>query len=652
MPQPLWTPSAERVAASRMEAFRRFVNERQALSPADYPALHAWSIEERVRFWQAIVEFFDIRFQRLPRTVLEESLAMPGAHWFPGATLNFAQHLLRRRDSHPALVAIGEDDSRECLTYAQLAEQVAGLQRALQAAGVGVGDRVAAFMPNTWQTVVGMLATTSLGATWSSCSPDFGTQGVIDRFGQIEPKVLIACAGYRYAGKTLDLTAKLNDILPRLPSLEQLVVVPYARPAARAEDFAGIGARVSLWDDFFRPGGQPAFVPVPFEHPLYILYSSGTTGVPKCIVHGTGGMLLQHVKEHGLHTDLGPDDTLFYFTTCGWMMWNWLVSGLALGATLVLYDGSPFHPGSERLMDLADAEGISVFGTSAKYLAALEKAGVRPRDSHRLERLKTVLSTGSPLAHESFDYVYRHIKPDVCLSSISGGTDIAACFALGNPVLPVWRGELQCKGLGMAVEVWDDDGHPLHGEKGELVCTRHFPSMPVGFWNDPDGEKYRSAYFERFPGVWAHGDYAEETEHGGMIIHGRSDAVLNPGGVRIGTAEIYRQVEKIEQVLEAIAIGQDWDGDVRVVLFVRLREGVVLDDTLRERICQTIRSNTTPRHVPARIAQVNDIPRTISGKIAEIAVRHAVHGRPVKNTDALANPQALEEFHDRPELRS
>ncbi|MBA1275857.1 acetoacetate--CoA ligase [Stutzerimonas azotifigens] len=649
MQEPLWTPSPERVAATRMDAFRRFVSERYALDLADYAALHAWSVAEREAFWQAIASFFEVRFAQPATAVLEEGEQMPSARWFPGATLNFAEHLLRRRDERPALVAIAEDGSRETLTHAELAAHVAGLQRSLREAGVGIGDRVAAFMPNTWQTIVGMLACTSLGATWSSCSPDFGTQGVIDRFGQIEPKVLIACAGYRYAGKTLDLTAKLNEILQQLPSLQQLIVVPYARPEARVEDFQ-TGAKVALWSDFYAPGGEPEFTPVPFDHPLYILYSSGTTGVPKCIVHGTGGVLLQHVKEHGLHTDLGEDDTLFYFTTCGWMMWNWLVSGLALGATLVLFDGSPFHPGASRLMDLIDAEGISLFGTSAKYLAALEKAGVKPRESHRLERLKGVLSTGSPLSHESFEYVYRDLKADVCLSSISGGTDIVSCFALGNPVLPVRRGELQCKGLGMDVQVWDEEGRRVVGEKGELVCARHFPSMPVGFWNDADGEKFRSAYFETFPGVWAHGDYAEETEHGGLIIHGRSDAVLNPGGVRIGTAEIYRQVEKIDEVLESIAIGQEWDGDVRVVLFVRLRDGAALDDALCTRICQTIRANTTPRHVPAKILAVPDIPRTISGKIVELAVRNVVHGKPVKNTDALANPEALEHFRNRPEL--
>lgn len=650
MQQPLWTPSAERIAASRMDAFRRFVNQRHGLQLADYPALHAWSVEQREAFWQAIVDFFEIRFHSPAECVLREGPAMPDAQWFPGATLNFAEHLLRRRDGHPALVAIAEDGSREQLSYAQLAAHVAGLQRALRNAGVGIGDRVAAFMPNTWQTVVGMLASASLGATWSSCSPDFGTQGVIDRFGQIEPKVLIAAAGYRYAGKSLDLTDKLNEILRQLPSVQQLVLVPYANLDVRTMDCQS-AASISLWQDFYQPGGAPQFTPVPFDQPLYILYSSGTTGVPKCIVHGTGGTLLQHVKELGLHTDLGATDTLFYYTTCGWMMWNWLMSGLAMGATLVLYDGSPFHPEPTRLIDLIDAEDISIFGTSAKFIAALEKAGVRPRKSHELLSLKAILSTGSPLAHESFEYIYRDVKADLCLSSISGGTDIVSCFALGNPTLPVWPGELQCKGLGMDVQVWDEDGRSLHGGKGELVCARHFPSMPVGFWNDAGGEKFRAAYFDTFPGVWAHGDYAEETEHGGLVIHGRSDAVLNPGGVRIGTAEIYRQVEKVPQVLESIAIGQDWQGDVRVVLFVRLREGVTLDDALRDEICRIIRANTTPRHVPSRIVQVADIPRTISGKIVELAVRNVVHGRPVKNTDALANPQALELYRDLAELQ-
>ncbi|NMY71644.1 acetoacetate--CoA ligase [Pseudomonas sp. WS 5414] len=650
MSEILWQPSAERISKTRMEAFRRLVNHRHDLNLADFPALHQWSIDQRESFWQTIVDFFEVSFHQPAESVLREGPQMPSAQWFPGATLNFAEHLLKRRDDAVAVVAINENGEREPLTYAELAAQVAGLQRSLRAAGVGLGDRVAACLPNTWQTLVGMLASTSLGAVWSSCSPDFGTQGVIDRFGQIEPKVLITCAGYRYASKDIDQTAKVNEILERLPSLEQLLIVPYARPQARVEDYRS-QARISLWDDFYQPGGEPEFVPVPFAHPLYILYSSGTTGVPKCIVHGTGGVLLQHLKEHGLHTDLGPGERLFYYTTCGWMMWNWLVSALATGASLVLYDGSPFHPTNERLIDLIDSEGISVFGTSPKYLAAQEKAGSRPRLSHRLDSLKTLLCTGSPLSPQSYDYVYREIKNDLCLASMSGGTDIVACFVAGNPIQPVRRGEMQGKSLGMAIEVWNDQGQPVTGEKGELVCTRHFPSIPVGLWHDPDQSKLKASYFSLFPGVWAQGDYAEQLPHGGWLIHGRSDAVLNPGGVRIGTAEIYRQVEKLEQVLESLAIGQSWEHDVRVVLFVRLQDGVVLDEPLQERIRQVIRSNTTPRHVPAKILAVTDIPRTISGKIVELAVRNVVHGLPVKNTDALANPEALEQFRDREELR-
>ncbi|WP_425056357.1 acetoacetate--CoA ligase [Pseudomonas abyssi] len=652
MSEPLWRPAPERVAASRMDAFRRFVNQRHGLALADYAALHQWSVSAVADFWQAVADFFAVDFSTPPKQVLDNPGAMPGAQWFAGAELNFAAHLLRRRDDHPALVAISEDGQREQLSYAELAARVAGLQQHLLALGVQPGDRVAALMPNTWQTVVGMLAAASIGAVWSSCSPDFGAQGVVDRFGQIEPRVLIACSGYRYAGKQLDMSSKLAEILPQLGGLQLLIVVPYGGVEPCLAEFASV-VSTAHWDDVSQPAGSPAFTALPFAQPLYILYSSGTTGVPKCIVHGAGGTLLQHLKEHGLHTDLGSEDVLFYFTTCGWMMWNWLVSGLALGATLVLYDGSPFEPAADRLIDLIDAEDISVFGTSAKYLAALEKAGVEPHRSHQLSRLKAVLSTGSPLAHEGFDYVYRSFKPDLCLSSISGGTDIVSCFALGNPTAPVWRGELQCKGLGMAVEVWDDDGQRLAEGKGELVCSKPFPSMPLGFWKDEDGSRFNAAYFERFPGVWAHGDYAEETPHGGggLIIHGRSDAVLNPGGVRIGTAEIYRQVEKVEAVLESLAIGQQWQGDVRVVLFVRLRDGVTLDAALEAEIRQVIRTNATPRHVPAKIIAVSDIPRTRSGKIVELAVRNVVHGLPVKNTDALANPEALDLFRDLPGLQ-
>jgi acetoacetyl-CoA synthetase len=504
-------------------------------------------------------------------------------------------------------------------------------------------------MPNTWETLVAMLACASIGAVWSSSSPEFGLHGIIDRFGQIEPKLLIACAGYEYAGKRIDQVDKINQVVSQLPGLERLLIVPYTRSHTQAEEF--VAPNVSLWDAFYQAGGEPQFTALPFDHPLYILYSSGTTGVPKCIVHRAGGVLLQHLKEHGLHNDLKADDVLFYYTTCGWMMWNWLASALAVGATIVLYDGSPFHPSAERLLDLIDSEQVTAFGTSAKYLAALEQEGLQPATSHRLDSLRLILSTGSPLSPHSYDYVYRQIKADVCLASMSGGTDIVSCFVLGNPLLPVRRGEIQCKGLGMAVEVWDEHGQPLIDEKGELVCTRNFPSMPLGFWGDTDGSRYQQAYFSQFAGVWAQGDYAEQSATGGLIIHGRSDAVLNPGGVRIGTAEIYRQVEKVEEVVESVAIGQQWHNDVRVVLFVRLREGLQLDDALRQRIRQVIRQYTTPRHVPAVIAQVNDIPRTISGKLVELAIRNVVHGQPVKNTDALANPEALEQFRDRAELR-
>ncbi|WP_460123671.1 acetoacetate--CoA ligase [Pseudomonas sp. S2_C03] len=649
MSEILWQPNPERIGKSRMEAFRRFVQQRHTLHLDDYAALHQWSIDHRSDFWQAIVDFFDIRFHTQPDAVLIEREQMPSAQWFPGATLNFAEHLLRRRDDAVAVIAIGENGQREQLTWAELAEHVAGLQNSLKAAGVGLGDRVAACMPNTWQTLAAMLATTSLGAIWSCSSPDFGTQGVIDRFGQIEPKVLITCAGYRYAGKDIDQRAKVNEILERLPSLQQLVVVPYALADTHISDYH-THADVELWDDFYEAGGEPDFVAVPFDHPLYILYSSGTTGVPKCIIHSTGGVLLQHVKEHGLHCDLGAGDRLFYYTTCGWMMWNWLVSALAVDSAIVLYDGSPFEPGPERLLDLIDDERISVFGTSPKFLATLESAGVKPRQSHDLGSLKTLLCTGSALSPQSYDYVYRELKTDLCLASMSGGTDIISCFVNGNPWLPVRRGEIQGKSLGMAVEVWNDDGQAVVGEKGELVCTRHFPAMPVGLWDDASGDNLRASYFSQFPGVWAQGDYAEELAHGAMMIHGRSDAVLNPGGVRIGTAEIYRQVEKVPQVLDSVAIGQQWQDDVRVVLFVRLQEGIELTEALQQQIRQVIRANTTPRHVPAKILVVTDIPRTISGKVVELAVRNVVHGRPVKNTDALANPQALEQFRDRPEL--
>ncbi len=645
----LWKPSGERVQQSNLTAFMQAVANAWQLTLTDYPDLYRWSVNEPERFWRTLWSFADVMAEQQGEIILKDGDKMPGAQWFPEARLNFAQNLLRRRDDAQAIVFWGEEQVRRSLTYAELYAHVSRLAQALRVLGVEAGDRVAGFMPNMPETVIAMLATASLGAIWSSCSPDFGVRGVLDRFGQIGPKVLFSADGYYYNGKAHDCLEKLQDILAELPTLRQLVIVPYTRQQPALEALPG----ARMLADFIAPysPGDIEFAQLPFAHPLYILYSSGTTGVPKCIIHGAGGTLLQHLKEHLLHTDVKPGDRVFYFTTCGWMMWNWLVSALAAQATLLLYDGSPFCPNGNVLFDYADAEAMTVFGTSAKFIDAINKADLEPRRTHRLTTLKSMLSTGSPLVPESFDFVYQKVKPDIQLSSISGGTDIISCFALGNPVLPVWRGELQCRGLGMRVEVWDDEGRPVRREKGELVCTAPFPSMPVGFWNDPDGAKYRAAYFERFPDVWCHGDYVELTEHDGIIIYGRSDTVLNPGGVRIGTAEIYRQVEQLPEVVEALVIGQDWDHDVRVVLFVRLREGLELDEALAKRIKTQIRKNTTPRHVPAKVIQVADIPRTKSGKIVELAVRNVVHGRSVKNWEALANPEALDLYKDLSDLQ-
>ena len=643
---PLWVPSQQILHDSPMARFIAWCGERYGRSFVDYDEFHAWSVAERGDFWTAIWEFCGVRGKRGERALANGDVMLE-TRFFPDAELNFAENLLSKSGEGDALIFRGEDKASDRWSWDRLTAMVSRLQQAYRAAGIGKGDRIAAMMPNMPETVAAMLAAASIGAVWSSCSPDFGEQGVLDRFGQIAPKLFIACDGYWYAGKLQDVSAKVAAVGAKLGV--PVLIIPYA---GKADDVAASVPGAKTLPYFIAPFAEKPveYEALPFSHPLYILFSSGTTGVPKCIVHSAGGTLLQHLKEHRLHCGLGEGDRLFYFTTCGWMMWNWLVSVLALGATAVLYDGSPFHPGPERLIDLIDAERISVFGTSPKFLATLEKAGLQPRLSHDLSSLKGLISTGSPLSPQSYDYVYREIKAEVCLSSMSGGTDIVSCFVIGNPVLPVRRGEMQCKSLAMAIEVWDDQGRPLLGEKGELVCTRHFPAMPIGLWNDPQQSKLRASYFSQFPGVWAQGDYAEQRPNGSLLIHGRSDAVLNPGGVRIGTAEIYRQVEKVPQVLESLAIGQRWQDDVRVVLFVRLDDGVELDDALEQQIRQVIRANTTPRHVPAKILAVSDIPRTISGKIVELAVRNVVHGEPVKNTDALANPEALAQFRDRPEL--
>ncbi|GLS17103.1 acetoacetate-CoA ligase [Labrys miyagiensis] len=645
--KPLWTPSPERLAGTQVMALIAAANARHGLALKTYADLHRWSIESQGDFWSLVWDDSGIKGEKGERLAIDLD-RIQKARFFPDARLNFAENLLARDDDTPALIFQGEDKASLTMSWRELNALVSRLQQAMRAEGVERGDRVAAMMPNRPETIAIMLAAASMGAIFSSCSPDFGERGVLDRFGQIEPKLFFAIDGYWYAGKRIDNAAKVVAIAAQLGG--RCVIVPYL---GEAEALAGQIRGARTLEAFIAPyaARQVEFARLPFNQPLFILYSSGTTGVPKCIVHGAGGTLLQLVKEHRYQCDLKPGDRSFYFTTCGWMMWNWLVAGLANGETLLLFDGSPFHPVPGVLFDFVTREKGVLFGTSAKYIDAAHKAGLTPRTTHDLSALRLMTSTGSPLSPEGFRWVYEEVKGDLHLASISGGTDIVSCFVLGDPTAPVWSGEIQAAGLGMAVDVWNDDGKPVREEKGELVCVKPFPSMPVMFWNDADGKKYTAAYFERFDNVWHHGDFAEWTRHGGLIIHGRSDATLNPGGVRIGTAELYAQVEKIPEVLESIAIGQDWEGDVRIVLFVRLRDGVMLDDALVDRIKRQIRSGASPRHVPARILQVADIPRTKSGKITELAVRDIVAGRGVKNQEALANPEALALYKDLPELK-
>ena len=645
--RPLWQPSAERIGRANLSRFIQAVEVDWDHRIADYDALQRFSTDHPEQFWATVWRFSNVLASTRGDRVAVDLDRMPGARFFPDARLNFAENLLRRRDARDAIVFWGEDRIRRTLSAVQLYEDVSRFARALRAFGVRPGDRVAGYLPNLPETIVAAIGTASVGAVWSSCSPDFGVPGVVDRFGQIAPKVLVSVDGYFYNGRTHGRLDQTDQIRAALPSVERLILVPYTEPESslRRPNMLTWGELMATFD-----AGPIEFEQLPFDHPLYILYSSGTTGPPKCIVHGAGGTLIQHLKEHQLHCDIQPGDRVFYFTTCGWMMWNWLLSTLASEATLLLYDGSPFYPNGNVLFDFAAAADMTLFGTSATFIDAVNKAGLAPIETHDLSALRTMTSTGSPLVAESFDFVYARIKRDIHLASMSGGTDIISCFVGGNPLGPVWRGEIQTAGLGMRVDIFDGDRRSLERDKGELVCTAPFPSMPLRFWNDPDDVRYHAAYFEKFPGVWCHGDYIARTEHGGVIIYGRSDATLNPGGVRIGTAEIYRQVEQLDEILESVVIGQRWEGDVRVVLFVRLRDGLLLDDALAARVRSKIRSNTTPRHVPAKIIQVTDIPRTKSGKIVELAVRDVVHGRPVEHRDALANPEALELYRDLPEL--
>ncbi len=645
----LWKPSEDKIKNSNMYRFMGLINENYNQNFTEYDPLYQWSIENIPDFWAAMWEFADIKASKPYDQVIDDVTKMPGAKWFSGARLNFAENLLRYRDDQVALIFKGEDHDSTTMTYSELYDEVAAVAKSLKEAGVQMGDRVAAFMPNMPETIVAMLAAASLGATWSSCSPDFGIKGVLDRFGQIKPKVLFTANGYWFKGKSLDSIERISDILKQLPSLEKVVVVPYTE---QDPDISGVPNAIH-YRDFKSPDSnlEIEFEQLPFEHPLYIMYSSGTTGLPKCMVQSAGGILIHQLKELILHTDLKREDTIFYFTTCGWMMWNWLTSSLGVGASLVLFDGNPFHPDPGALWKMAQDEKITIFGTSAGYIAALQNAGVKPGKEYDLTPLKAVLSTGSPLSVEGFEFIYEEVKKDLQLASIAGGSDLNGCFALGNPMGPVYAGELQCRGLAMNVEAFDEDGKPVINQQGELVCTAPFPSMPIYFWDDPKGEKYHAAYFDVYPDIWRHGDFIEINDHGGVVIYGRSDATLNPGGVRIGTAEIYRQVEQLEEIADSLVVGQDWKNDIRVILFVQMAEGCDLTDDLKNKIKKTIRTNASPRHVPAKILTVPEILYTLNMKKVELAVKKAIQGQEVKNKDALKNPEILDFYANLKELQ-
>jgi acetoacetyl-CoA synthetase len=650
MSKPIWIPSEERIKAANLTRFINLVNERFGLKLNTYHDLQKWSVNNIPNFWALIWEFGEVRASVPYESVVTNLDDMLGVTWFPGARLNFAENLLRYRDDRTALTFRGEGQEAVRLTYAQLYDKVARLAEALRQSGVKVGDRIAGFMPNMIETVIAMLAATSLGAIWSSCSPDFGVKGILDRFQQIEPKILFTANGYSYNGRVFDSLERVSSVLGEIPSVEKVIVVPYTDTSP---DISQIPNSV-LFNDYIsvRPESEIQFEQLPFDHPIYIVYSSGTTDKPKCVVHRAGGILIQHLKELILNTDMKRDDTIFYFTTCGWVMWNWLVSSLTQGASIILYDGSPFFPDETTLFKLVKDENTSIWGTSPRYLATIEKAGIRPDEQYDLPNLKTMISTGSPLSIENYQFVYRYIKPDIFLNNISGGTEAIACFGIGNPVSPIYAGEMQGLGLGMDVQVFDDEGKSITEQEGELVCTKPFPSMPLKFWNDDNNQKYRSTYFEMYPNVWRHGDNARITNNGGLIISGRSDATLKPGGVRIGTAEIYRQVETVEEIQDCLVIGQEWDNDVRIILFVKLNEGVEFNEALIQKVRNVIRNNASPRHIPAKIIPVADIPYTVNGKKVELAVRNIIHGKPVQNIDALANPDALELYKNLKELQN